>query len=238
MYLTRVEIGKFQPGGDYLFYRMQLVIDKARDLPILFTRWGRIGEEGAFQKTPFGNCEDAENEFRKIFEQKTGNKWCKKDEFKKKFRKFQLMRTNYVTIDHKNYLLPFTNLEGAPPLKKLQNLELIEVLREICNVNTYLKALQNSGVDPKAMPFSNIERKNLYNAMEMLQKLEQTLKKLENMNPRPYAEAERNQLLSLREKMWYLSSRFYEFIPHEEFRNKMVPPISTMDLLIQKSAML
>jgi len=48
VYLTRVEIGKFQPGGDYLFYRMQLVIDRSRDLPILLTRWGRIGEEGAF----------------------------------------------------------------------------------------------------------------------------------------------------------------------------------------------
>jgi len=58
------------------------------------------------------------------------------------------------------------------------------------------------------------------------------------MNPRPYAENERNQLLSLREKMWYLSSRFYEQIPHEEFRNKMVPPISTSNLLNQKMGML
>ena len=38
--------------------------------------------------------------------------------------------------------------------------------------------------------------------------------------------------------MWYLSSRFYEFVPHEEFRNKMVPPISNLNQLIQKSAML
>jgi len=38
--------------------------------------------------------------------------------------------------------------------------------------------------------------------------------------------------------MWYLSSRFYEYIPHEEYRNKMVPPISTMDMLIQKSNMI
>lgn len=58
------------------------------------------------------------------------------------------------------------------------------------------------------------------------------------MNPRPYAENERNKLLATREKMWYLSSRFYEFIPHEEFRNKMVPPISTIDMLLQKSNMI
>jgi hypothetical protein len=58
------------------------------------------------------------------------------------------------------------------------------------------------------------------------------------MNPRPYAEAEKVKLLSLREKMWYLSSRFYEIVPHEEFRNKMVPPISNINMLVQKSAML
>lgn len=58
------------------------------------------------------------------------------------------------------------------------------------------------------------------------------------MNPRPYSENERNNLLATREKMWYLSSRFYEFIPHEEFRNKMVPPISNIEMLVQKSAML
>ena len=69
-------------------------------------------------------------------------------------------------------------------------------------------------------------------------KLQKTLEKLENMNPRPYSEKERNDLLSTREKMWYLSSRFYEQIPHEEFRNKMVPPISNINLLLEKSAMI
>lgn len=68
VYLTRVEIGKFQPGGDYLFYRMQIVIDRSRALPILLTRWGRIGEEGAFQKTPFSTVKEAVAEFKKIFE--------------------------------------------------------------------------------------------------------------------------------------------------------------------------
>lgn len=88
------------------------------------------------------------------------------------------------------------------------------------------------------MPFSNLDRKNLYDALEVLEKLHKTLEKLEGMNPRPYAESERNKLLATREKMWYLSSRFYEFIPHEEFRNKMVPPISTTDILLQKSNMI
>ena len=88
------------------------------------------------------------------------------------------------------------------------------------------------------MPFSNLDRKNLHDAQDVLIRLQKTLEKLEGINPRPYAENERNKLLSLREKMWFLSSRFYEFIPHEEFRNKMVPPLSNVNLLMQKSAMI
>jgi len=76
------------------------------------------------------------------------------------------MRTNYVTIDQKNFLTPF-NLEQAPEPKFVSK-DVIEVMREICDVNTYLKALHNSGVDPKAMPFSNLHRKNLYDALEVL----------------------------------------------------------------------
>ena len=49
-YLTRVDIGgnKLNKNGGYMFYKMQIVIDRSRDIPILLTRWGRIGEEGAF----------------------------------------------------------------------------------------------------------------------------------------------------------------------------------------------
>lgn len=67
---------------------MQLVLDKSRDLAILLTRWGRIGEEGAFQKTPFNTHDEAIEEFKKIFEQKSGNKWGKFENFHKKWKKF------------------------------------------------------------------------------------------------------------------------------------------------------
>lgn len=55
------------------------------------------------------------------------------------------------------------NLENAPMLKEVSN-GVVEVMKEICDVNTYMKALERSGVDPKAMPFSNLDRKNLYDA--------------------------------------------------------------------------
>ena len=41
----------------------------------MVTRWGRIGEIGAHQRTPFTTIEKAVEEFSKIFEQKTKNVW-------------------------------------------------------------------------------------------------------------------------------------------------------------------
>jgi ankyrin repeat protein len=40
---------------------------------VLFTRWGRIGDSGQYQRTPFSNFQEAKEEFCKIFKQKTGN---------------------------------------------------------------------------------------------------------------------------------------------------------------------
>lgn len=44
--MNRVEVG-WGKYGDYLFYWLQIVREEVRDLWILFTWWGRIGEPGA-----------------------------------------------------------------------------------------------------------------------------------------------------------------------------------------------
>jgi hypothetical protein len=45
VYLTKVDL-KNGIYGDYVFYKMQLLYDTNRDLYVVFTRWGRIGENG------------------------------------------------------------------------------------------------------------------------------------------------------------------------------------------------
>ena len=62
------------------------------------------------------------------------------------------------------------------------------MLKEICDVGSYKKSIERCGVDLKAMSFSGIERKNLYAAREVLEKLHEVLKKLETQNPRPYGD--------------------------------------------------
>lgn len=66
VYLTKVDL-KNGIYGDYVFYKMQLLYDSNRDLYVVFTRWGRIGETGMNQRTPFTKLDDAKEEYCKIF---------------------------------------------------------------------------------------------------------------------------------------------------------------------------
>jgi hypothetical protein len=52
------------------------------------------------------------------------------------------------------------------------------------------------------------------------------------------SEEEKNEVIKLREKIWYHSSRFYELVPHEEFKDQIVPPIESIELLSKKVEMI
>lgn len=64
--MTKVDL-RNGPYGDFVFYKLQLVVDTNRDLYIVLTRYGRIGETGVNQRTPFTNFDDAKKEFSTIF---------------------------------------------------------------------------------------------------------------------------------------------------------------------------
>ena len=234
-HLTRVDIGR-EAKDDYLFYKLQIVHDKGRDLWMLFTRWGRIGEEGAFQKTPYSK-EECIKEFETIFLSKTKNEWKDRKDFKKHFWKYQLININYANVWHKDYLVPFDFSKS-----KESNLspKVQEILREITQVAMYVKGIKNSGIDTDQMPFSNINRNDLLKARESLMRLREILEELEPLesNLNRFNRDGKDKIISLREKMWYHSSRFYEMIPHEQFKNEIVPPINSMAILKEKADMI
>merc|ERR1712151_648957 len=55
------------------FYHLQLIFESNKDLHVLLTRWGEIGETGQFQRTPAASREEGFKEFCKVFKEKTGN---------------------------------------------------------------------------------------------------------------------------------------------------------------------
>lgn len=234
-HLTRVDIGR-EERDDYLFYKLQIVYDKGRDLWMLFTRWGRIGEEGAFQKTPYSK-EECIQQFETIFFNKTKNEWKDRANFKKHWWKYQLINVNYSNMCHKDYLVPF-DLTNAKPSNLHPSVQ--EIMREMTQVAMYVKGLQNSGIDAEQMPFSDINRSDLLKARESLTKLREILEELEPMEAQlnRFNKDGKDKIVALREKMWYHSSRFYELIPHEQYKNEIVPPINKMSVLKEKAEMI
>lgn len=72
--MTKVDL-RNGPYGDYVFYKIQMVYDSNRELYIVLTRYGMIGEKGMHQRTPFNDVEEAKKEFSAIFKAKSGNEW-------------------------------------------------------------------------------------------------------------------------------------------------------------------
>lgn len=74
------------------FYIIQLISDGT--LYFIWTRWGRVGENGSNNLANCGNLETGVSEFKKKFKAKTGNKWEDIDAFKSKNEKYTLVETN------------------------------------------------------------------------------------------------------------------------------------------------
>jgi ankyrin repeat protein/predicted DNA-binding WGR domain protein len=97
VYLTKVDTSS-GPFGVNVFYSMQAVHDKVQNLYILFTNWGRVGETGSFQNTPFKTADEVVVEFKKIFRSKTGNNWDSRENFVRQPKKYALVqRVNFET---------------------------------------------------------------------------------------------------------------------------------------------
>ena len=75
VYMTKVDL-RNGPYGDFVFYKIQMVFDTNRELYIVLTRYGRIGETGVNQRSPFNDVNEAKKEFSTIFSQKSGNDWA------------------------------------------------------------------------------------------------------------------------------------------------------------------
>jgi len=92
--LSKVNINKFL-YGEFLFYHMQLLVNDKKKMYNLITRWGRFGEIGQYQNTPFTDQNEAIKEYNKLFLSKTGNEW---DKIKMNFDSFERKPNRYYLL--------------------------------------------------------------------------------------------------------------------------------------------
>jgi predicted DNA-binding WGR domain protein len=90
-----------------------MLFDSVRELYIVFTRWGRIGEDGMNQRTQFNNLDEAMKDFCTIFKSKTGNDFNDLKNFTRVKKKYDIAKVNYTTVSHQDYLAPF-DYDKAP----------------------------------------------------------------------------------------------------------------------------
>jgi hypothetical protein len=87
------------------------------------------------QRTPFNNVEEARQDFKKIFKQKSGgNDFEHLDQFSRVKKKYNIARVNYITVKYQDYLQPF-DLEKCPKSKLSE--PLFDLFEEISNVTMY-----------------------------------------------------------------------------------------------------
>ena len=176
--LTKVNL---QNGiyGEYMFYFIQLVHDLGKNMYIVTTQFGRIGEEGANQRSPFNSLEDAKTEFGKIFKSKTGNVWDERNNFQRKKGKYMLLTYNKVKLKPNEILQTF-DYEKCPK-SKIDNKDIHNLLKAFTDSSIINKAFKASGVDTQFFNYSMLKKETLLKARNYLMELYKKVQELENL---------------------------------------------------------
>lgn len=214
--MTKVDLTR-GPCPQNVYYRMQVLHELNQDNYFLFTRWGRIGDRGQFQTTPFESLGKAAAEFGKIFKSKAGNDWADRANFTKKHLKYQLHDLKYPTIGVSDALcmdkwvwLP----AKATPLQ----------LRRLLNVGTSKDLLANSLLAANIdQPLGSLKKKPLTEARDLLEQIKVHVR--QHSEEKRKSEPSGEKLQTILDAIAAASSRIYELVPTRNFQHANVAPI-------------
>jgi len=218
--------------GIYNFYKMQVVHQKGKDLYILFTRWGRIGDDGQFQQTPFPRCDEAIKEFRKIFKSKTGNDWLQlpTKPFERKPKKYRLVEPEERVFgkDLKDMKLDFPRPKHTSQL----NPYVQDLMKELTDVSAMWNAMKQVCSSPM-LPFGRLNKQKLIEAKGIIAQLQAIVKELEEMKKAmPLTDMEK--YAAGLEKVAHLSNEYYHLIPPSGYEFERIPILDDEEKLMEE----
>ncbi|XP_033735456.1 poly [ADP-ribose] polymerase tankyrase-like [Pecten maximus] len=209
--------------GMFNFYKMQIVWQKGVDVYVLFTRWGRIGDRGQFQHTPFQKKAEAVAEFAKIFRSKTGNSWSNIDSFENQPKKYRLVQRDDKR--QKECKIDFS-LKSDIPSKLSEPVQ--QLFKEMTSVSMMLAAVNKTGVYSDVMPFGKIKREALVEGRKLLTQLGDLIKAVEDQQKSGMMTVEDTQSYQSNcEKISKLTNEYYHLIPHQGFTFEKIAPINS-----------
>ena len=205
--MTKVDL-RNGPYGDYVFYKMQMVFDSNRELYIVLTRYGSIGETGMHQRTPFNDVEEAKKEFRSIFKSKSGNEWesAVSGMFVAQKKKYELTKVSYSNIKHQDYLAPFDYENCVKPSNLPKTLE--DMIEEISNVTMYQRAIRDLGIDEEKLPVSALKKEAIVEAKEILTQISTSVTELAELR-KIGMRADYDDTMRVMSKLSDLSSKYF-----------------------------
>ena len=186
---------------------MQIIEQKSKELVLLFTHWGRIGDIGQYQKTPFASIEEATKEFKKVFKAKTGNNWESVKQFNgvpKKYRLVDLPRR--IKQKRRQYKV---DVESA--LKSTESklpTPLFHLIKDLVAVHSAKDALRWYGNGESLTPFGLLKKETLLRGETILNEIQKLIEEKENIKQK-----DSNDFSKVMNEMIDLSEQFYHLIP-------------------------
>jgi len=234
LYMTKVDIDK-GPWGGYVYYKMQLLHNKIRDTFELFTRYGRIGDDGQSQQTPYPSKEAAITEFNKIFKSKTGNEWQDKENFNRVPGKYRLLKFTRRT-NFKEFLVPFDLKNSKVPKSSLED-SIKRIMKDVANVPMYQRVMHEYDIDTDAFPLAKLEKSVLFEAQQLLLEITELIGQIKEDEKKLPEDRDANKILELKEAIVEKSGKFYELIPDTKFKRTPVKSLDKANQVVSKLRM-
>ncbi|BFZ11859.1 hypothetical protein BsWGS_14898 [Bradybaena similaris] len=229
--LSKVDVTCGQYGM-YNFYKLQIVCHTAKNLYVLFTRWGRIGDRGQYQHTPFQSLAEAAKEFCKIFRSKTGNDWSQISKFQNHPKKYRLMPK--PDKQHKQHKIEF-NLESSLPTKLPE--PVFDLISEMSSVSMLLASTNKFGLDENFMPFGRIKRETLLEARRLLTEISELIDKVTKLRNNLTVDVQ-GEYQSNCEEIAKLTNEYYHLVPISGYESETIQPIAEKKMLREQTKLL
>jgi len=219
--MVKVDVKKGEYGENN-FYHMQLIHEKVKDLYVLFTRWGRIGETGMYQRTPQGSREEALKEWGKLFKSKSGNDWAKRDEFEKQPKRYALLSLENAGLKRAELLKPFAE---KPAVESKLSSSLQRTMKTITSLALMNSVLQRHSINVDVLPFTRLSRAQLQAGLATLKAVADQVAAVQELKKTPGVGLA--PLQAAKERLLELSSEYFTIIPKASGRFEAMGPIKT-----------
>lgn len=216
--VTDLTVGQ---SGRNSYYTLQCIVYGKRYF--LFTRWGRIGQEGNYNEDEYYSKEDMLDEFQKKFYTMTKNTWNSfiYGEFKKKPGKYFPVELDSEE-DEEDEGVSKAIISSPMTIGCKLDVRVQELIKLLFNEEMITSQMSQMNINTEKMPLGKLSKKRIAKGFEILKKIEEDLSKEETVPEIIFSD---------------YTNQFYTQIPHD-FGNDRPVLINNKKILHEKYELL